>query len=153
MQLTSPAIESCSVDEFGKTASVIRAQFAEQPDLTVNTCRLGRNREGHHVQITHPCTSRIKLKIAVVIGVISENLGGILKGLFVHCSLVVDSAHRFDFRNFEILNVNPTRDHFPPYLSTSSIEQRVYLKDKLKRKQEKARWRASSVAQAHADST
>jgi hypothetical protein len=88
-----PAIESCSVNKFEKAASVIRTQFPEQPTLTVNTCRLGGNREGHHLQITHPCHSRINLKMAVVIGVISENLGGILKGLFVHFSQVMHGAH------------------------------------------------------------
>jgi len=88
LQLTSPAIESCSVDEFWKPASIIRAQFAEQLYLTVNTRSLGSNRKGHHLKIFHPCLSRVKLEMAVVSGVISENLGGILKGLFAICSQV-----------------------------------------------------------------
>jgi uncharacterized membrane protein YeiH len=52
---------------------------------------------GYHLQIDHPELSRKKLKMAVVIGVISENFGGVLKGLFALCSQVVCGSHCLDF--------------------------------------------------------
>jgi hypothetical protein len=73
LEVTAPAIEAWSADEFRQAASFICAKFAEQLVLTINARIIGSNRNGHHLQITLPCLYRIKLKIVVVFCVISKN--------------------------------------------------------------------------------